>query len=148
MPRNMSFMLTTEQIRNQTKTVTRRLGWKFLEPGTILNACEKCMGLQKGEKINKLCQIRVVDVRSERLDDLHYNLADLEKEGFPDMEPEDFIEMFTREMKCPVNQEVTRIEFEYMAGDNKKNAADAKRDSRRKARSTEGIGVRGRDVAP
>jgi len=28
MPRNMSFMLTTEQIKNRTKTVTRRLGWK------------------------------------------------------------------------------------------------------------------------
>lgn len=29
MPRNMSFMLTVEQYRNQTKTVTRRNGWRF-----------------------------------------------------------------------------------------------------------------------
>ena len=45
MPRNMSFMLTTEQVRNKTKTVTRRLGWWFLKPGEIVNAVEKGMGL-------------------------------------------------------------------------------------------------------
>ena len=33
MARNMSFTLTTWQIREQTKTVTRRKGWQFLKPG-------------------------------------------------------------------------------------------------------------------
>ena len=41
MPRNMSFMITKEQVRNRTKTVTRRLGWAFLKPGDIVNAVEK-----------------------------------------------------------------------------------------------------------
>jgi hypothetical protein len=31
----MSFALTTEQIRVQKKTVTRRLGWEFLKPGDL-----------------------------------------------------------------------------------------------------------------
>ena len=53
MPRNMSFSLTTDQVRNRTKTVTRRLGWwknkhgkRLLQVGDIVNACVKCMGLQ------------------------------------------------------------------------------------------------------
>lgn len=37
MPKNMSFMLTTERVRNKTKTVTRRLGWQNLKRGEIIN---------------------------------------------------------------------------------------------------------------
>lgn len=112
MPRNMSFMLTTEQIKNKTKTVTRRLGWKFLTPGTILNACVKCQGLRKGERIQKICQIRVVDVQRIFL----WDITDTEckKEGFPHMNVHEFVRMFCREMKCQPMQEVTRIEFEYV----------------------------------
>ena len=47
-------MLTKEQILARTKTVTRRLGWWFLKPGDVVWACEKCMGLKKGEK-SALC---------------------------------------------------------------------------------------------
>lgn len=53
-------MLTTDQVRNRTKTVTRRLGWKFLQPGDIVNAVKKGMGLKKGEKVEVLGQIKVV----------------------------------------------------------------------------------------
>lgn len=112
--RNMSFMLTTEQIKDRTKTVTRRLGWKFLQPGDLIMACVKCQGLKKGEQIERIAPIRVVDVRRERLDAIHQNLADLEKEGFPDMEADDFIGMFCAEMRCGARTEVTRIEFEYV----------------------------------
>jgi len=31
-------MLTTAQIKNRTKTVTRRTGWAFLKPGDIVNS--------------------------------------------------------------------------------------------------------------
>ena len=34
--RSMSFMLTTQQIRDRTKSVTRRTGWADLQPGTLL----------------------------------------------------------------------------------------------------------------
>jgi len=112
MPRNMSFMLTTEQIKNRTKTVTRRLGWWFLKPGDILNACEKCQGLKKGERINKLCQIRVVHTRKVLL--CNMEPLDYIKEGFSHLDSESFIQMFMHEMKCGRTEEVNRIEFRYI----------------------------------
>ena len=112
MPRNMSFMLTTEQIKKRTKTVTRQLGWWFLKPEEILNACEKCQGLKKGERINKLCQIRVVSTKKIKLHGIDY--ADCFREGFPDMHPSEFISMFRKEMKCGLATDVNRIEFEYV----------------------------------
>ncbi len=108
----MSFMLTTEQVRTKTKTVTRRLGWWFLKPGDILNACVQCQGIKKGEKIEKICQIRVVALQTEPL----WWIKDEEcvKEGFPDYTRGDFIEMFCKEMKCDSSKIVNRIEFEYI----------------------------------
>lgn len=113
MPRNMSFMLTTKQIKNRTKTVTRRIGWYFLEVGDIVNAVEKTQGLKKGEKVKRICQIRIKSIRwGEPL----YKITQDEciKEGFPEMTPDDFINMFCKYnnvwMTCPV----TRIEFEYI----------------------------------
>ena len=112
MPRNMSFMLTTEQVRQQTKTVTRRLGWNHLKVGDELNACVKCMGLKPGQSIERLAKIRVVDVRREILWDI--TPEDVRREGFPGKSTEWFIDMFMREMGVPSSVEVTRIEFEYI----------------------------------
>lgn len=56
--RNMSFMLTTAQIRDRSKTVTRRLGWWNLRVGDVVMACEKCQGLGKGGKIITLTPSR------------------------------------------------------------------------------------------
>jgi len=112
MARNISFSLTIQQIKNHTKTVTRRLGWGFLEVGDILNACEKCQGLKKDEKINKLCQIRIINIRKERL----YKITQEEivKEGFNNMTNREFIEMFMKNIKCEFSTFVNRIEFEYI----------------------------------
>lgn len=112
MPRNMSFALTTEQVIRREKTVTRRFGWWFLKPGDIINACCKCMGLQKGEKVNKLCQIRIVSTRTEPLNQI--TKQDCKAEGFPDFEPDDFIEMLTSHYGCTPEEPVNRIEFEYI----------------------------------
>ena len=118
MARNMSFMLTTEQIKSRSKTVTRRLGWSFLKPGTIVNACEKCMGLKRGEKISKLRQIRIVGVRAESLNEMSkdpkYGKDEAIREGFPDMSGPQFVAMFSEHMKCDMGQVVNRIEFEYL----------------------------------
>jgi hypothetical protein len=122
----MSFMHTTDQIRNRTKTVTRRLGWNFLKPGDILNACVKCQGIPKGGKIERICQIRVVSIRKERLYDISWYVgggSELKREGFPEMKPEDFVWMFCRKMKCLPWQFVNRIEFEYV-DDEGSNAAN------------------------
>lgn len=66
--RNMSFSLTTKQFIDGSKTVTRRLGWKFLKPGDRVMACEKCQGLKKGEKVKRLGEIEIINVTRERLD--------------------------------------------------------------------------------
>lgn len=117
MPRNISFALTTDQIRNRTKTVTRRKGWEWLKPGTILNACVKCMGLKPGEKIERICQIRVTKVNREPLAtmcQMHYGDTEATKEGFPRMTGTDFVRMFCEHMGGDEWQDVTRIEFEYL----------------------------------
>ena len=112
MARNISFFYTTQQIRDRTKTVTRRLGWNFLKVGDVLNACLKCQGLRKGEKIEKICQIRVVSVMKEEL--YRISEADVIREGFPEFTRFDFINMFCNNMKCNTYKLVNRIEFEYI----------------------------------
>ena len=116
MPRNMSFSMTTEQVRNKTKTVTRRVGWSFLKPGDTINAVVKAMGLKKGEKIERICQIWVKSIRREMLTKV--TEEECIKEGFPEMTPDDFVLMFCLQNKTPTYFPtyfpVSRIEFEYL----------------------------------
>jgi hypothetical protein len=109
--RNISFALTTEQVRAQTKDVTRRLGWRTLKPKTPLRAVVKCMGLKPGETVEPLALITVKSVRLERLDAI--TPEDVVREGFPGMTPAEFVAMFCKHMKCEPSREVTRIEFGY-----------------------------------
>ena len=111
----MSFMLTKDQVYNRQKDVTRRMGWAFLKAGDILNAVEKGMGLKKGEKVVRICQIRVISSRWEPLIDITDNSHEVVREGFPHMTSMDFVEMFIQSHKdCDYNTPVNRIEFEYL----------------------------------
>lgn len=118
--RNISFSLTTEQVVAGTKTVTRRVGWRHLKPGDLLQPVKKCMGLKPGEKIEPLRgPLRVVSVRRESLWqmwlDPEYGAEECKREGFPHMTPLDFVDMFCASHKgCNRGSEVTRIEFEYV----------------------------------
>ena len=116
--RNISFSLTQRQILDGSKTVTRRLGWKNLKPGTRLQACVKCMGLKPGEKIKKLRVIEIVSMRREPLrlmcDDSGYGFDEPAAEGFPEFGPKAFVGMFCAEMGCTPDTEITRIEFKYI----------------------------------
>lgn len=120
--RNISFALTTDQIRAGTKTVTRRMGWRNLKPGTLLSPVKKGMGLKPGEKVERLRgPIRVIGVNHERLrmllDSPIYGQRECVREGFPDYTPASFIDMFCRSHKgCMPESVVTRIEFEYTDG--------------------------------
>lgn len=112
MPRLISFAMTTEQVRKKTKTVTRRVGWLDLKPGEILQAVEKAQGLKSGEKVKRLCLIRVKKVTRVRL--RHITKREVEREGFPGMSPEEFVRFFCEGHKCAPGDKVTRIEFEYL----------------------------------
>src|SRR5690349_15214956 len=97
--KNMSFSLTTAQMRARTKTVTRRLGWHHLKPGDLVCAVVKGMGLKRGEKVERIGVIRVLSVRLESLHAMRvsplYGRAEAIREGFPEMEGSDFVKMFT-----------------------------------------------------
>jgi len=108
---NMAFSKTIAQVRNRTKTVTRRNinTWKTLKPGDILRAVEKAQGLKKGAKVRPLATIRVVSVREERL--FCINEEEVAREGFPRLTPTTFIAQF---FNGDWGQLVRRIEFEYV----------------------------------
>lgn len=131
--RMMSFALTERQLLDGSKTVTRRVGWKNLKPGTRLIAVRKAMGLKPGERAHQLCDIEVVSVRRERLDAI--TPADVLAEGFPQWtnNVHEFVAMFCSHMKIAeplpwprLNEnttrkmrpedEVTRIEFRIVPG--------------------------------
>jgi len=113
MPRNMSFAMTTEQIKNKTKIVTRRYGWIFLKPGDLVQPVEKAMGLKPGEKMKKIGGlIRIVSTYQEPLSFITH--SDVVLEGFPDWTADQFIQMLVDHYKVDPMKEVNRIQFEYL----------------------------------
>ena len=118
--RNLSFALTTAQMRARTKTVTRRRGtyWAgVLKAGDVVSAVEKSQGVKKGGLV-RIHPIRILDVRVVCLD-LPYAYADggreeAAKEGFPDLTWDGFVQMFCLHVGGRPFQIVTRIEFEHM----------------------------------
>lgn len=116
--RNISCALTTRQIKERTKDVTRRIGWENLKVGEKLCVCEKVMGRRNGEALVRLVVIEVVSVRREPLcaltQDPVYGQEECRREGFPEMKPWQFVAFFTEEIEgsSPATK-VTRIEFRY-----------------------------------
>lgn len=113
--RNMSFMLTADQIRLETKVETRRLGWKFATVGMMAMPVLKGQGLSAGQKV--LClrnaPIRFTELRWEPLNAITPEAV--EREGFPGKTPEGFVQMFLshNNLKDPATP-VHVITFEYL----------------------------------
>lgn len=117
--RNISFSITTPQFIARTKLVTRRMGWVKVEPGEILQGVKKAQGLKMGETVEKLSVIRVLCARREPLREVidrpEYGRLEMILEGFPGMEPEQFVEMFCKSHKGATPEtEITRIQYEYI----------------------------------
>lgn len=112
--RNMSFSMTTPQFAAKEKDVTRRDGWLFLEYGDVVMGIEKGQGLKLGERIRRIHPIRIVSVRMEPLVQLvmdrSYGEQEMRREGFPGMDPMEFINRWPD----GVNRIVNRIEFEHI----------------------------------
>lgn len=112
--------MTTEQFRNRTKTVTRRLGWAKLRRGTLLCGVVKSQGIPKGDTVERLAYLVVVRATREPLNLMslveQYGDREAIAEGFPDLRGYEFVRMFRENMKCNDAAEVTRIEFRYIPG--------------------------------
>ena len=109
MPRLISFVKTVDQMKDRSKTVTRRHGWTWLKPPTILEAVDRsprCRG-----RFERLGLIRVKSIRRERLGSIAP--ADLILEGFPQLSPEEFVLLYCDGKPDP-DRTVTRIEFEHL----------------------------------
>ena len=113
MPRLMAVSLTEPQVRNRTKTVTRRAGWRMLRAGDQLTLCRKVMGRKAGEPLERITAVKVVSVRREALDAI--TAADVAAEGFPQWTPAEFVAFFCRTHRgCHPGTEITRIEWRYL----------------------------------
>ncbi len=125
--KNISFSLTTRQVRESTpdyilKDVTRRTGWAHLKPGEKLCAIVKGQGLKAGEHVERIRIIEVVSVRREPVNrmlntpegDPTYGIRECQREGFPEMSPSEFVQMFCKSHSCRPNKKITRIEFKYL----------------------------------
>jgi hypothetical protein len=108
----MSYSMTTEQYRNRTKTVTRRQGWDFLQPGEVFMGIEKGMGLKKGEKVVKLGPARVVAIERRLIWDI--DQADCIAEGFPHLTPAEFVAMYCKHNRVTPGDTCNRIVFEHL----------------------------------
>ena len=67
MSRLMSVSLTEQAVVERRKTVTRRLGWRFLKAGDRLTLCRKVMGRKPGVPLVRLAEVEVISVRRESL---------------------------------------------------------------------------------
>ena len=138
MSRLMSVAFTEDAVRERRKTVTRRKGWwedsrgrRILKPGDRLTLCRKVMGRTHKDAdgywttdpLVKVAEVEVVSVRRETLDMLCisqmesglYGVHEVAREGFPGMEPAEFIVRFFIEAQDMWwTDEVTRIEFRYL----------------------------------
>ena len=113
MSRLMSVSLTEQQVRDRSKTVTRRVGWLMLKPGDRLTLCRKVMGRRKGEPLVRITDVEAISVGRERLDSITQD--DVTAEGFPGKTPAEFVEFFCGTHKgCTEDSLVTRIEWRYL----------------------------------
>lgn len=120
MPYLMSVALTTRQVRDRSKTVTRRKGWlrkdaPVLKEGDLLTLCAKVRGRKPGEPLDRIVTVTIISVRRERLDAV--TPEDVTAEGFPCWAPEQFIKFFCDSHKgCTPSTTITRIQWAYHAG--------------------------------
>lgn len=116
--RQLSCSLTTPQVRAGDKTASRRLGWKRAQAGDLLMLVEKAQGIPKGEHVKAIRPVELISVRREPLDmmttRLDYGAEEVIREGFPNLTPAQFVEMFCEHMGCEPSTEITRLEWKYI----------------------------------
>lgn len=114
--RLMSVALTEQAVVERRKTVTRRLGWTFLQPGDRLQLVRKSMGRRRADgTVEPLVRLAVVEVASvTRIPLTLMSKCDTRREGFPALSPDEFVVFFTKAMRCRPETIVTRIAWRYL----------------------------------
>jgi len=110
--RRMSFGLTLPQLMSGQKTITRRLGWRYLRAGQQVLAVDRVMGFKPGQSATPLATLEIVSVREEPLNAI--DADDCAREGFAEMTPNEFVAFFCRKMRCEPTAFVNRIEFRIL----------------------------------
>ncbi len=133
MSRLMSVAMTADAVIERRKTVTRRKGWwldkngrRLLHVGDTLTLCRKVQGRKPGEPIERLAEVRVVEVTREPLSWLSslgdgylpkYAAHEVEREGFPGLPSDEFLgRYFIDAQGMTPDDLVTRIEWRYICG--------------------------------
>ncbi len=107
-----SFRYTWPQMLDRSKTVTRRLGWRWAKPGTLVLPVYQAMGRRAGEPLVHLdWPIEVISSTWEPLQQI--TQADVVAEGFPDLEPAGFVVMFCNHMGGYPGDLVNRFHFRH-----------------------------------
>jgi hypothetical protein len=137
MSRLMAVSHTAGAVRLRRKTVTRRLGWRFLKVGDRLTLCRKVMGRKPDEPLERLAEVEVISVRREPLaaitdDEVERECVPLVDahghERFDEVWIPDggrwsearpatwaWVSWFAFEMGCLPETEITRIEWRYLS---------------------------------
>jgi hypothetical protein len=128
MPRLMSVAFTEKAVVERRKTVTRRKGWLFLQPGDRLTLCRKVQGRKRKdgtvEQLVRLAEVEVVSVIRCELGMVRAP-GELTREGFPELEAwpgafqgaVKFIERYFEPQGLRWGDQVTRIEWRYLDGE-------------------------------
>lgn len=122
MARLMSVAMTEQAVLDRTKTVTRRAGWLHAKPGDHLVLVRKAMGREPGEPVVRLAEVEVMSVHREPLGMLspswgrwQYGAEEVAREGFPGMEPDEFVRrFFTEAQGMTLDDSITRISWRYL----------------------------------
>jgi hypothetical protein len=127
----MSVAYTEQAVVERRKFVTRRKGWwldkngrRLVKPGDHLTLCRKVMGRKPGEPLVRLVEVEVVGVRREPLCAVMgpYSVdqnggtiwPEMIAEGFPDMDPTEFMIRYFFPQGITAMDDVTRIEWRYL----------------------------------
>lgn len=135
MSRLMSVAFTEQAVVERRKTVTRRKGWwydktgrQIIKPGDHLTLCRKVMGRKADEPLVRLAEVEVVSIRREQLAAVTsrvqrgsttadgYGAEEMAREGFPGMDPFEFIARYFTPQGISLSDPVTRIEWRYLEG--------------------------------
>lgn len=107
--------MTTDAVRDRSKTVTRRAGWTYLKPGDRLTLCAKVQGRKPGEPLDRIADVEVVECWREPLDFI--TDAEVALEGFPGMSRMEFMQRFFIDAQgIHPSDDVTRIRWRYIEG--------------------------------